>query len=153
MMVLLAVCGSMPRGVWLDPIFVTSELHHGSGQSYLWTPVCFTTSPHHGLMQSYRSAFSKTDPSNPSLIRGMYGVRATPSIMGQSQLLFVVTLVKRPSAQNSIFPAPIPPRGTPLSLRPVTLCLEGCIRASFPRPRASARAVHHTACTSPWHAG
>src|SRR5215470_12708734 len=34
MMVLLAVCGCMPRGVCLDPIFVTSALHHGSGQSY-----------------------------------------------------------------------------------------------------------------------
>src|SRR5215468_8324584 len=36
MMVLLAVCGSRPRGVCLDPIFVTSALHHGSGQSYLF---------------------------------------------------------------------------------------------------------------------
>src|SRR5262245_10645741 len=34
-----------------------------------------------------RSAFSKTEPSNPSLIQGMHGVRAPPSIIGQSPLL------------------------------------------------------------------
>src|SRR5215510_4697919 len=34
MRVLLAVCGSIPRGVCLDPIFVTSEFHHGQVQSY-----------------------------------------------------------------------------------------------------------------------
>src|SRR5215831_7736942 len=34
MIVLLAVCGSRPRGVCLDPIFVTSEFHHGQMQSY-----------------------------------------------------------------------------------------------------------------------
>src|SRR5262252_2969780 len=31
MIVLLAVCGNRPRGVCWTPIFVTSELHHGSG--------------------------------------------------------------------------------------------------------------------------
>src|SRR6266566_2717314 len=34
MLVLLAVCRSIPRGVCLDPICVTSELHHDSVQSY-----------------------------------------------------------------------------------------------------------------------
>src|SRR5438309_7209186 len=34
MIVLLAVCGSRPRGVCWAPIFVTSELHHGYVQSY-----------------------------------------------------------------------------------------------------------------------
>src|SRR2546428_3043324 len=34
-MLLLAVRGSVLRGVCLDPIFVTSELHHGLVQSYL----------------------------------------------------------------------------------------------------------------------
>src|SRR5262249_606805 len=38
MIVLLAVCGSIPRGECLDPIFVTSGLYHGQVQSYL--PLC-----------------------------------------------------------------------------------------------------------------
>src|SRR6266581_6364319 len=39
-MLLLAVRGSVLRGVCLDPIFVTSELHHGLVQSY---PLCGRT--------------------------------------------------------------------------------------------------------------
>src|SRR4029453_4771956 len=34
MIVLLAVCGSIPRGVCLDPIFFKSEVYHGRVQSY-----------------------------------------------------------------------------------------------------------------------
>src|SRR5262249_40985451 len=49
--------------------------------------------------------------------------------------------------------APIPPRGTPLSLRPVALSLEGCTVASFPRPPCFSRSVQHTVCMSSWHAG
>ena len=52
----------------------------------------------------------------PDLLPGA-GARAVPSTIGASQLLLVVTLVNRPSAQNSILPAPIPPSGIPLSSR------------------------------------
>src|SRR5215831_18729155 len=69
MIVLLALCGSRPRGVWWTPIFVTSALHHGSVQSYPHT--------YSGVILVYRCRIYACGACTAACLCGVVGAEAS----------------------------------------------------------------------------